>query len=309
MTTDRLTWLEARRKYIGSSDITKLLGAAPKSWGGPYSVWKSKTFELAEGSLDDNIPMFYWGRRLEPIIAEEYGRQTDMVIDSFPDHYTTPWVASGFDHVACTPDYFASDPDSADQLCHPAERTLVECKNVGAWNEREWGESGSHADGNVPEYYVMQVRWQMGCTGATDAVICALIGGSDWRFYHVEPDPGWFHRSAAFADDWYRTHVRDDYAPIPDERNDIVLGAPPEAGHVMVADDDIEHLIHERAAAHQLVQTHTTEMKRLDAQLVTAMGDTYDGIRLRGDDQPAVTHKPMRSNPTKRRYSFRKSFD
>jgi putative phage-type endonuclease len=302
-TDERREWLNTRRKYIGSSDITKLLGAAPKSWGGPYAVWKSKMFEVTD---DDSVQMFYWGRRLEPIIAEEYGRQMGMAIDFFPEHYVTPWPASGFDHVACTPDYFASDPETADSARHPSERVLVECKNVGAWNERDWGVSGSDADGNVPEYYVMQVRWQMGCTGATNAVICALIGGSDWRYYNVTPDPGWFYRTAAFADDWYRRHVVDDYAPIPDERNEVLLGSPPEVGHVMVADDDLEQIILQRALNHHLVNEHTRMRKQLDAQLVTAMGDTYDGIRLRNDDSPAVTHKPMPSNPAKRRYSFLK---
>jgi putative phage-type endonuclease len=305
---ERRKWLDDRRQFIGSSDIAKLLGLTPKAWGGAYSVWKSKMFEASEDEA--NVPAWLeWGRRLEPIIAEEYGNVSGMVVDLFADHYKTPWLADGFDHVACTPDYFASDPASASDLRHPSERTIVECKNVGAFHERDWGPTGTDAETNCPERYVAQVRWQMGCTGAQAAVICALIGGSDWRHYKVDPDPEWFQRYAEFAEDWYKEHVTGDVAPIPDERNEILLGAPPEVGNVMVADDDIETLINRRAACHKLVSDHTKLRQQLDAQLVVAMGDTYDGIRLRGEAQPAVTHKAMPSNPDKRRYSFRKKYE
>ena len=45
---DRMAWLEARKLYIGASDIAKLTGVAPASWGGPFSVWADKVQPVTE---------------------------------------------------------------------------------------------------------------------------------------------------------------------------------------------------------------------------------------------------------------------
>jgi putative phage-type endonuclease len=302
---DRLRWLAQRQKYIGSSDITRLLGTAPSSWGGAYRVWSDKTADITK---DDIVERFYWGHRLEPIIAEEYELETGQRVEPFNKHYVVPWPASGYAHVAATPDYFASDPATADTAWHPRERVLVECKTVHQFMAGDWGASGSNADGNVPAYYAQQVRWQLGCIGSVEpAVICALIGGVEWRQYYVEPDQRWFDESAAFADEWYAYHVLGDNPPVPDQRSDIILGTPPTAGNVLVADDDVAELIAKRVMAGHLANERDETVKRIDAALCAYMGDTFDSIRIRDESKPAVTWKTTKTGA--RRYSFRRTMN
>jgi len=279
-------WLEERRKYIGSSDIARLLGIAPDSWGGPHRVWLDKTREVADSDADLG-DLGYWGHQLEPLIAGRYAEEHSVDVSRFSDDYVTPWVATGFPHCAATPDYYAH---SSETLRHPSEDILLECKNVSAWMGGEWGPSGSEAEGNVPEHYLAQVRWQLGCTGARRAVIAALIGGNDWRWYSVERDEGWFVGAAEKAERWFADHVLTGQAPPPDQRSDIVVGAPAEGGLILVADDDLEAVLDARAASKNLLKVELAHVRRLDTVLIDAMGADFDQINRR-DGTVAVTYR------------------
>ena len=282
---ERMAWLEARKLYIGASDIAKLTGAAPASWGGPFSVWNDKTRPVTEAEAND---LFYWGHRLEPLIAAKYGELHECRVDLFEQDYVTPWPHHSIDHVAATPDYYANG--SGDTLRPPHEHPLVECKNVSAWMADEWGPSGSEAEGHIPEHYLQQVWWQLGCVGAPKAVICALIGGNDWRQYQVSPNPDWFEEWAAYADAWFMQYVHGDDVPLPDQRSDIVLGLPPEQGLILTADDHLEMVLDERGAWKRQEQEASHMVKRLDARIVQAMGDDYEQINRR-DGTVAATHR------------------
>jgi putative phage-type endonuclease len=285
-----IEWLEERRKHIGSSDIARLLGIAPDSWGGPYRVWLDKTTAVEDNdeSLGD---LGYWGHRLEPLIAERYAEEHSVDVSRFADDYVTPWVATGFPHCAATPDYYAH---SSETLRHPSEVILIECKNVSGWMADGWGPSGSEADGNVPPHYLAQVRWQLGCTGARGAVIAALIGGNDWRWYSVERDEEWFRASAELADAWFADHVLTGQAPPPDQRSDIVVGAPAEQGLILVADDELDAVLDERRAYKLRERLAVQHGKRLDTLIVSAMGNDFHQVNRR-DGTVAATYRVSKS--------------
>ena len=278
---ERMAWLEARKLYIGASDIAKLTGAAPASWGGPFSVWADKMQPVTEDEAND---LFYWGNRLEPLIAARYGELHECKVAAFAEDYVTPWPHPEIHHVAATPDYLVGDMTAVKDVA------LIECKNVSAWMSDEWGPSSSEAEGNIPEHYLQQVWWQLGCVGAPEAVICALIGGNDWRQVQVSPNPDWFEEWAGYADAWFMQYVHGDDVPLPDQRSDIVLGLPPEQGLILTADDHLEMVLDERGAWKSQEQEASHMVKRLDAQIVQAMGDTYEQINRR-DGTVAATHR------------------
>jgi putative phage-type endonuclease len=282
---ERMAWLEARKLYIGSSDITKLTGAAPSSWGGPFSVWNDKTRPVTEDEVND---LFYWGHRLEPIIAAKYGEAHECRVDPFQRDYVTPFPHPTIDHVAATPDYYVNG--FGDVLRGPGDHVLLECKNVSAWMGDQWAVSGSEAEGNVPEHYLQQVWWQIGCLDSPGAVICALIGGNDWRQYEVTPNPEWFSEWATYADEWFVKYVHGDDVPLPDQRSDIVVGAPAENGLILTANDDLDLVLDERGAYKLQEQAAGQHVKRLDARIVQALGDDYEQMNRR-DGTVAATHR------------------
>ncbi len=71
----RTAWLKARLKGIGASDAAAVLGLS--SYSSPYSTWISKTMPPEDREEDD---LQYWGKRLEPLIADEFWRQAKDAI-------------------------------------------------------------------------------------------------------------------------------------------------------------------------------------------------------------------------------------
>jgi len=162
----RTIWLAERRSGIGASEIAKVVGLAPPSWGGPLDVYADKLGK----SLDYDNPSMEWGRLLEDVIAQVYALETGHELFQFdppilrhPEHR---WVIS-------TPDRGIRN-----------ERKFVEIKRT---DERKgWGTPGTD---QVPEYYFCQTQWQM--LSAVELEIesvdvAVLVGGSDFRIYTVE---------------------------------------------------------------------------------------------------------------------------
>lgn len=153
-------WLTLRRSYMGSSDVAGVLGIAPYS--SPRRVWMEKV----RGELrSETLPMRL-GRHMEPFIANEWSMMTGTELN---EGHTTirgaaPWAG-------CTPDYtctLAGVP------------TIIECKNVGFWNSSNFGTDGS---GYIPDYYRVQLAWQIMVTQCPLAILVALVDNREIRQY------------------------------------------------------------------------------------------------------------------------------
>jgi low affinity Fe/Cu permease len=72
------------------------------------------------------------------------------------------------------------------------------------------------------------------------------------------------------------------------------VGLPPEQGLILTADDHLEMVLDERGEWKRQEQTDSQMVKRLDAQLVQAMGDNYEQINRR-DGTVAATHRVNKS--------------
>jgi putative phage-type endonuclease len=156
-----------RRKFIGGSDAPAILGLSP--WKTPYQLYLEKRGEL-EGHGDsvdpDNDPMF-WGKTLEPIIRQRYADKTGkrIVVPSAPIiHPQHGWMGGSLDGV------------TDDQRVFEAKNTRV----LG-----EWGEPETDA---IPEMYLVQVQHYLAVTQFSVADVAVLIGGNDFRIYHIEAD-------------------------------------------------------------------------------------------------------------------------
>ena len=69
-------WLEVRRKGIGSSDCAAACGLNP--YMSMLELWMIKTGrhkQSIEDESEGHAPL-YWGKQLEPLVAEYYSRHT-----------------------------------------------------------------------------------------------------------------------------------------------------------------------------------------------------------------------------------------
>lgn len=157
-------WLEERRKHIGASDVAAILGVDP--WRGPLAVYADKVGGVSQS---DKRWMRY-GRKLEGVIAEMYGEDTERpVLDlgafEIQRHPDLPFLGATLDRLTrgseAHPDPFGRHTDDAGPL---------ECKAVAGFKAKEWRE-------DPPLHYQVQLQAQLACTGAPWGSLAALIGG------------------------------------------------------------------------------------------------------------------------------------
>jgi len=166
-----------RSKGIGSSEIASVVGVSP--FQSRHDVWLTKR-GLADfkGNLATRM-----GSRIEDAIAEEYcelmrAEGEPHEIANFQTtfaHPVEPWILA-----------------SPDRLVF-GRRRIAEMKNVGFRSMFSWG---TEVDA-VPDYYRVQVEWQLGVCDALsstgevdekpmDAHVVAWLGGCDLRVYRIQ---------------------------------------------------------------------------------------------------------------------------
>ena len=160
-------WLEVRRKGIGSSDCAAACGLNP--YMSMLELWMIKTGRIQqniEEESEGHAPL-YWGKRLEPLVAEYYSMHTNHKVRR---------VNAVLQH---------RDPDKHFMLANldysvvgDADVQILECKTAGEYGAKLW------RDG-VPLYVLCQVQHQLAVTGKKAAHICVLLCGHETRIFKV----------------------------------------------------------------------------------------------------------------------------
>ena len=160
-------WLEIRRQGIGSSDCAAACGLNP--YMSMLELWMIKTGRVKQSIEDESeghAPL-YWGKRLEPLVAEYYSMHTN---------YKVRRVNAVLQH---------RDPDKHFMLANldysvvgDADVQILECKTAGEYGAKLW------RDG-VPLYVLCQVQHQLAVTGKKAAHICVLLCGHETRIFKV----------------------------------------------------------------------------------------------------------------------------
>lgn len=197
----KAAWLDERRGYLGATDVGAILGVNP--YVSAHDVWLDK-----KGLKDDEstLPMRA-GTYMESFIAAEFQREHSGKIAR-----SKLYRHSQYPFLACNPDR---------EITWKGIPALLECKNVGHWAARNFGQDGSD---QVPQHYLTQVMWQLLITKKPLVVLAALIDDRELRtfFYTLDPQhSAWAHvfdreeakRVFNYAIHWWRTHVEGDEEP------------------------------------------------------------------------------------------------
>lgn len=178
---DRNEWLEARRKTITGTDISAIVGLNP--WRGPMDVYCDK-LGLTEATPDNQA--MEWGRRLESVVADRYAEQNG--VELAPGEWT---VRDGW--MGATPD----------RLIVGANRGL-EIKTAGLHSVKSWGESGTD---QIPDHYALQCAWYMAVSERDEWDLAVLIGGQDYRQYHLKRSVRLENRLIELARQFRERHI------------------------------------------------------------------------------------------------------
>jgi putative phage-type endonuclease len=196
MEAGRAQWLDERRKGIGGTDAAAILGFSP--YETEHDVWLAK-MDMAPEKRDTE-PM-WWGRELEAIIARRYTERTgNALLD--PQH------EDGRKRLVYHPD-FPHLIGSPDRLVIGKERGL-EIKTASPWMSEEWGEEGSDS---IPRHHLIQCAHYMAITGFRRWDVAVLIGGSDFRVYHLCADPDIEQAMVERLNNWWAMRIIDRIPP------------------------------------------------------------------------------------------------
>lgn len=189
----REEWLEARRKGMGGSDISAVLGWS--IYRTPWDVWcektKVKTWE------DENSEAAQLGVMLEPYLREQAG--TIVGAPAAETEYRTYCHSSDFSERMCSPD--GVFPDGR----------LLECKTAGLASG--WGTPRGWEGGKLPLGYEFQCRWSMHVMDAPAVEVVALVAGMGLQHRTVTRDLSTEIELVSQVGAWWNRHVMRNVEP------------------------------------------------------------------------------------------------
>ena len=158
-------WLQWRKKGIGGSDVSCLIGV--NKWKSEIELWMEKTNQTNE--VQEENEAMQWGHIMEPVIRNHFAEITGkpvIQIEAILQHPEYKFMLADVDGV------------TIDENNEPA---ILEIKTVSEFRRSDW-------DAGVPSYYEVQVQHYLCVTGMKKAFMAVLFGGNAFRIYKIEAD-------------------------------------------------------------------------------------------------------------------------
>ncbi len=268
----REDWLEWRRRGIGSSDITAILGLS--AWDSPLSVYLKKVGELPE---DEENDFMLCGTLLEDDVAELFEIKTGLkprnryAILQHPEY---PWALANLDRTL-----------PAENGAFPG---VLECKTAGITKRGDW------QDDEAPAHVVYQVQWQLFVTGYEWGYAAALIGGNEFRYTRIERDEELIGILRDRAEEFWGYVERRELPPIEDGSSATQAALAhlyPESTEASVLlSDDARFLLEQREIAAREEREAKERKAEFDTRLKALVGEAAEAF-LPGIEKPVLTYR------------------
>lgn len=181
--------MKPRNEYIGSSDISTIVGLNP--FQTKLQLYEAKINNVQKEDTESML----WGRLLEPIIIKEYCTRKEL--GGYREQIFA--VHRDYDFIAGT----------ADALTRPS---LIECKTTGEFSHKKWKEQ-------LPEYIQIQCQFLMGLHDKTRADIPVLVAGQKLRDYTLEFDGDIYNYLIKQARIFWNEHIIPKIPPVSESNN------------------------------------------------------------------------------------------
>ena len=196
---ERRAFLEARRAYLGGTDVAAILGVS--KWSTPLQVWREKT---SAPDPDAGTLAMRRGLALEPFIAREFERDhPGLVTFRSKPVVRTDW---GFPAGASVDRFVA-------ERAHPRTPVaILEAKTAFQYGWREWDEK----TGELPDAYFVQQQWYLAVTELPLSYGAADVGDpARLRTVPVHANPAIQERCVEAARTFWHEHVLTGIPPEP----------------------------------------------------------------------------------------------
>lgn len=144
----REKWLEARKKYLGGSDVACILGLNP--WKTNQQLYREKKGLVLPDDLSDN-PLVIYGTKAEEHIRELFKLDyPNLKVFYTPDN---SWRNTKFPFAACSLDGWTEDEKGRKGILEIKTATITSSSQAQKWK-----------DNNIPDNYYCQVLFYLGVT-------------------------------------------------------------------------------------------------------------------------------------------------
>jgi putative phage-type endonuclease len=199
--------LEARKNYLGGSDLAAILGLS--RWKTALEIWGEKTGELEPEDISEKLHIRV-GNKLEQSVGELFTEETGLQIEKVDEtffHPTHKFLGANIDRKIVGKD------------------EGLEIKTASSWKLHEWD------DENIPQEYYLQCMWYLAMTGLKKWHIICLIGNSDLKIVPIERDEDLIKSMIEKAVEFWTTYVIPKVMPfsISYKDSDVLFKLFPEA--------------------------------------------------------------------------------
>jgi putative phage-type endonuclease len=251
-------WLEARKTYLGGSDIAAICGV-PSFKKTALDVYFSKVNpEIIELTKEDpNYEAAYWGEKQEKDIAERYSEEHNLEVRIEPKlirHPKYPFMAGNIDRWVGDYEY------------------ILECKTAHFMKSKEYGDEGTD---QIPKSYLCQVAWYSAITGVPKVDISVLIGGQDYREYTYTKDQEIEEKLIKIAYNFWHNHVEKRIPPKCTNLADTFNLFPNSNHKELTASENIVQKIYELKELKKQENDTQTAIDKLKVEIQEFMQD-YD---------------------------------
>lgn len=259
---------EARKHYIGASDVSAIMGTNP--YQNAHDLYLVKRGLVPDFQGNDATR---WGERLEPIILAAAKEEGLIDPDTITEGDTLEYVS-----------------DECRLMVHPdglqPDQSVVEAKTTGVVspiNYEEW------ADGGFPARHQTQIEAQMLATGADYGVLIVLLPGRGLQKWVIERDANAMDFMIdKIADFW---QMVENGTPPPDVSPSIqsLRQVHREPGREVEIEQRIVDRFNDAKLAAKLANDAFSEWKNI---VIAQLGNEHDGFAEIGNtDSHIVSYK------------------
>ena len=275
----RAEWLQERKKGIGGSDASAILGFNP--WKSAFELYIDKTSEHVEEIDNEAI---HWGNVLEDVVAEEFTRRTGKKVrrrNQTFRHKEHDFMIANIDRDVV------------------GERALLECKTTNAFNLNAW-------DGEqVPPAYICQLQHYMSVLDYEKAYIAVLIGGQKFVWKEVERDDEFIEMMIEAEKQFWEEHVLKEIPPeidgspsaaellnkmYPEDNGEIIMLKSDEAEMLIEAIESIKSEVKEKQA---LQKEYENKLKLMIGEATTGVTPRFE-VNLKKVEQNRLDSKRLK---------------
>lgn len=187
----REQWLNARRRGIGGSDASAIMGQ--NQWASPLSVYMDKRGMAPEKEPSEAMTQ---GTDCEEVVAKRFERETGMKVKRCykmfydPDH---PWMQANIDRQLVGADGFVG----------------LECKTTSPYSKTDF------EGGSIPPNYFWQCQHYMAVTGASQWYLAVMVFSTAFHIFCIPRDENAIEQLIEAERIFWNDHVLAGVPPYP----------------------------------------------------------------------------------------------